>query len=120
MITHSRYTLAERYSLLDSFCVPDIPGRFEVRLNNERVNRHLLIVVHDGWRQADCREQIAPLIVIQYEVDGSRKCIEQIDSHVIPMNVRVFSRMIKKHAIDIFNDFLEQMTCSPLINTPRC
>ncbi|KLU17168.1 MULTISPECIES: hypothetical protein [Xenorhabdus] len=77
MITHTPFTIGDRYALIGSFSVPDVPGQFEVRTNSERVKRPMLIVVHDNWHEAGRRDRITPVIVIQFEADGREKCIEQ-------------------------------------------
>ncbi|AIJ10659.1 hypothetical protein ACW6AV_003421 [Edwardsiella piscicida] len=101
MITHTPYTIGKRYDLLGRFRVPGVPGEFEVRFNKERVKRPLLIVVHDKWQQADRREQIAPLMVLQYEADGREKCIEQIDADAVPAGDLNFSNILKSQAVEL-------------------
>lgn len=79
MITHTRFTIADSYALLGSLRVPGIQGKFEVRSFIDRVKRPRLIVVHENWQDATRRERIAPVVVVQFEADGRKKCIEQKD-----------------------------------------
>lgn len=79
MITHTRFTIADSYALLGSLCVPGVQGKFEVRSFTDRVKRPRLIVVHENWHKAARRERIAPLVVVQFEADGRKNCIEQTD-----------------------------------------
>lgn len=77
MITHTPFTIGERYALLGSFDVPSVQGKFEVRSLTERVERPLFIVVHEKWKDASRRERIAPVVVVQFEADGRQRCINQ-------------------------------------------
>jgi len=79
MITHTRFTIADSYTLLGYLCVPGIQGKFEVRSFTDRVKRPRLIVVHENWCNAARRERIAPLIVVQFEADGRKNFIQQQD-----------------------------------------
>ncbi len=101
MITHTRFTIADSYSLLSSFCIPGVCGKFEVRAFIDRVERPRLIVIHDKWHKAERRERIAPLLVVQFEADGNKKCIQQKDEKLLNINKwNEFSR----HAMGIFNE----------------
>lgn len=79
MITHTRFTIADSSALLGSLSVPGFQGEFEVRSFTDRVKRPRLIVVHEDWHFAGRRERVAPLMVVQFEADGRKKCIEQKD-----------------------------------------
>lgn len=77
MITHTRFTIADSSAFLGNLRVPGVQGKFEVRSFIDRVKRPRLIVVHESWHDAARRERITPLIVVQFEADGSQKSIEQ-------------------------------------------
>lgn len=79
MITHTRFTIADSSALLGSLRVPGVQGNFEVRSFIDRVKRPRLIVVHENWQDAGRRERVAPVVVVQFEADGHKKCIEQQD-----------------------------------------
>lgn len=100
MFTHSPFTIADNYALLGSFVVPGVSGKFEVRSNNDRVKRPLLIVVHENWHKATRRDRVAPLVVVQFEEDGRKKFIEQKDAmpSAKAMNLADFSR----RAVELF------------------
>lgn len=99
MITHTPCTIRERYALLGSFRVPGVLGKFEVRSNNDRVKRPMLIVVHENWLEAGRRERVAPVVVVQLEADGRKNVIEQQDAAFAnKMDLADFSR----RAVDLF------------------
>ncbi|KLG51209.1 hypothetical protein [Escherichia coli] len=99
MITHSPFTIADNYALLGSFCIPGVQGKFEVRSNNTREKRPMLIVVHENWQQATRRDRVVPLVVVQFEEDGRKKCIEQKETELSKsVNLADFSR----RAIEFF------------------
>ena len=77
MITHTRFTIADSSALLGNLRVPGVQGTFEVRSFNDRIERPRLIVVHENWPDAGRRERIAPVVVVQFEADGRKKCIQQ-------------------------------------------
>ncbi|ECX5877014.1 hypothetical protein H0K60_004473 [Salmonella enterica] len=77
MITHSRFTIADSSSLLGCLRVPGVQGTFEVRSFMDRVKRPRFIVVHENWHDAGRRERIAPVVIMQFEADGRKECIDQ-------------------------------------------
>lgn len=79
MFTHTKWTIGKTYRKVASLSLAGVPGCFEVRLNNDRIKRPLLIVVHDSWIAAG-RKRVAPVVVIQYEDDGQKETIMQMDA----------------------------------------
>ncbi|MBL5885622.1 hypothetical protein I7V28_19150 [Lelliottia amnigena] len=77
MITHSRFTIADSSSLLGYLRVPGVQGSFEIRSFMDRVKRPRFIVVHENWHDAGRRERIAPVVIMQFEADGHKECIDQ-------------------------------------------
>nr|UPI13730.1 hypothetical protein BNIPNGOD_00064 [Salmonella enterica subsp. enterica serovar Typhimurium] len=60
----------------------------------------MLIVVHENWQQATRRDRVVPLVVVQFEEDGRKKCIEQKETELSKsVNLADFSR----RAIEFFN-----------------